>query len=199
AVLAGNSIRGGCCWAARFPWSGVWQRDRGSAGAGYPEDLAGPGGGAAEAEVGHVQRSVWAEGDRGRERQPGGDHGLSARGVDLDDLPGAELARAGETWCGHRFERVDLLVCSEREAEHRGQAPRPGFDLAAGGDLDQRLASRRDRERPEVAEEEVPLVGQRGRDDVTLTGGDVDQAADRAGGRVDAVDLAVVGLGRVQV
>src|SRR5215468_5870864 len=199
AVRAGNPSPHGFCCATRFPWSWLWQRDRGSAGDGDPQDLAEPGGGPAEAEVGHVQRSVWAEGDRGRERQPGGDHGLGAGGADLDDPPGAELARAGETWCGHRFERVDLLVCSEREAEHRGQAPRPGFDLAAGGDLEQRLASRRDRERAEVPEEEVPLVRQRGRDDVTLTGRDVDQAADRAAGRVDTVDLAVVGLDGIQI
>src|SRR5215468_8185101 len=82
----------------------------GSAGDGDLQDLAEPGGGPAEAEVGHVQCSVWAEGDGGRERQPGGEHGLGAGGVDPDDPPGAELARAGETRGGHRLERVDLLV-----------------------------------------------------------------------------------------
>ena len=73
------------------------------------------------------------------------------------------------------------------------------MSLPLGVSLKTVCAARCDRELAEVADEQVAVVGECGRDDVALARRDVDDAADPAGPGIDAVDLTMVGLDRIEL
>jgi hypothetical protein len=71
----------------------------------------------------------------------------------------------------------------EGHAEDGREARGPGLELIARGELQDLRRTGLDRERVQVADEEVAVIADRGRDDVPLAGRDIGDARDRAARR----------------
>src|SRR6266404_238624 len=86
----------------------------------------------------------------------------------------------------------------EREAEHCAESVRYRLELSTGCQFSNLLGARRDRKKTEVAEEEVALISDCSRHDVTLARRDIDHSRNLPAGS-DLVHFSVVWLDRIKV